>query len=1655
TTVLADWDGDGDLDAASDGKVYRYEDDQFLHEWTAEIVNDVRSMAWGDWDNDSDLDLMIGTDVGEPNYLYENDNGTFTLVWSSNDTNTKAEGLAWGDWDGDGDLDLAIANNDLGNQIYENHSNTLNLAWTEDKFGETSSIAWGDWDNDGDLDLAMGHSSTEPIRLYETNNDDLSLIWSSEETDNVSSIAWGDYDGDGDLDLAVGSTNQPVRLYRNTGTESVLQLAWSSDEIDNTISIAWGDYDHDGDLDLAVSNLGSPSLIYENKSQNLVTIHPLKASAWTQSAEWGDYDGDGDLDLLMGNRKTLEWGPISNWVYTNEDGQLSLTWESPEKDETSSVAWGDWDNDGDLDIAVGNEEQPNRVYANEAGDFTLVWSSPDSEYTKSIAWGDWDGDGDLDLAVANLDQANQIYENIGNDLVLAWTSQETESTWTVAWGDWDGDSDLDLAVGNHYNGDKSHVYENTGGDLHIAWSTPQYEFANSVAWGDWDNDGDLDLAIGRSSRSDNVYENINGNLVLAWSSDEANTTHSVSWEDWDHDGDLDLSVGTSKENYIYQNINNNLVLYQTFVDYDDIRSIRWADWDDDGDLDLLMGDRFDPNFMYVNRAADIPPYPNVPVRAKLLTPQPSTPSGFSSAQILSGPTLPIRYRIIGPEGTEASHIKAYYSLDGGRRWLDAIATSETITTNLAASPEGTEHTFIWDVYGSNVFGSSDQAVLRLDVYTSPLRNPGPYLYTNTSAKTLPFRLRGSQVRVVNSEGVLTDAVVYRLPIDGNDTTVFAPYRDSFEKPFTTNTAGYLKGSGELLVGDQLVAMYPISATTTLSPTGGTAGYSIYHTSAAPNETGIEAYEVIAAGTQTLTVATDNPLILFDLDVALEWDSSNDTTYLRELQLNLKNTSKFLYDWTDGQAALGKLKIYNDAHNAPDIGSWQPWRDADIRVYASNRVRPRAAQGGFVHQTVTDPVSTDDAPVIYLPGQVHMGQTWRRDSDSGENSGDDWSKALAHELSHYLFYLDDNYVGYNENGLIIPVDTCQGAMADPYLESEYHPVSGWVDNCQKTLSHEITGRSDWETIELFYPSLQAPTGEFNSHPGPSRLPLFVTEIDFITVTSALTGMPILTKPIDTPLFQIQQNEQQVRTSDRSRAILFQEDWIVDLGKPIEGQISADGARIGDRLCIYDIGFNRLGCETIRSDDSQITLVEFPTWQPQIVITPISSDTVQINVTNVPNGLALNARFFSLNHPSNNTVILDGIDNGYQGVLQMNEPVIEGYIHVWVDEPEPRREVIADYSLAGSLIRIWTRLAPVVSSDGQVTLFSKRLNFELGEFFTLQTATIMPGIPSWASLVGQGYWVTASPDAIDKLKPQEDDSNISITFQYLQSEVVPGEESGLDIYYLDNDTIMCGSQPAPCWRQLDTVRDTVNNFASAGTQGPGLYALMSSIKISLNSGNWEDFSSPLNSTKPITDVLAQIKDQYSVICHKDRDDEQNPWKCHGADAPTWANDLNEIGDDVYWIYLKQETINTTLRFTNGGNDNLVFSSSAQNWHDTRVANTPPAVFYGEVLSSTTFIPEVGMTVTAHIGNDECGRSTIQEIEKRYVYVIDVSAEDGSKCDSDDAYITFQIEDDVDNTTFSALWDDRCMHAYPLDFSEPETSVLAGSCYVYQIYLPTISR
>ena len=331
-------------------------------------------------------------------------------------------GVAWGDYDGDGDLDLYMTVSGAANKLFRNDGggafSDVTAAPLNDA-GDGQGVAWGDYDNDGDLDLLVANGGVGAKLFRNDGGGSFSDVTSGPlvGAGNIMVAPWGDYDRDGDIDAYLVSYGSPNVLVRNDGGGSFANAtSYPMDDFQYGFGCAWGDYDNDGDLDMYLVNgapTGSTNKLFRNNgggSFSDVTAAPLNDTGYGRAAAWGDYDNDGDLDLYVAN-----YGG-ANKLFRNDGGTFADATSGPLGDTGygTDVAWGDYDNDGDLDLYLAKHIAANRLFRNQGGGvFTDATSGPlgDTGQSCGVTWGDYDGDGDLDLYVVNGGGANKLFRN--------------------------------------------------------------------------------------------------------------------------------------------------------------------------------------------------------------------------------------------------------------------------------------------------------------------------------------------------------------------------------------------------------------------------------------------------------------------------------------------------------------------------------------------------------------------------------------------------------------------------------------------------------------------------------------------------------------------------------------------------------------------------------------------------------------------------------------------------------------------------------------------------------------------------------------------------------------------------------------------------------------------------------------------------------------------------------------------------------------------------------------------------------------------------------------------------------------------------------------------------------------------------------------------
>ena len=357
------------------------------------IVNDggiSRGVAWGDYDSDGFPDLFVANTSNQQSFLYRNrGDRTFERVadWAGARLTASSEGAAWADYDNDGDLDLFVANRgDEVNFLFRNNGDgsfvrVMDSALVADK-GNSTASCWSDIDRDGDLDVFVARRDKQNNLLFSNNgNGTFRKITEGaivNDGGDSRTCGWADADLDGDQDLFVGNAHEPSFYYRNDGNWRFTRLA-SGPFVTNrgyTYGTSWADYDNDGDFDLFVAHVLQPNLLYTNDGKGTfqsaagVTLSPDIGAS--KGNAWGDYDNDGDLDLIVANGTPGRQN--YDFLYRNEGlgsfTRLSQGAIAGDDYVSAGTAWADYDNDGDLDLFVANwgdgeKGENNLLYVNK------------------------------------------------------------------------------------------------------------------------------------------------------------------------------------------------------------------------------------------------------------------------------------------------------------------------------------------------------------------------------------------------------------------------------------------------------------------------------------------------------------------------------------------------------------------------------------------------------------------------------------------------------------------------------------------------------------------------------------------------------------------------------------------------------------------------------------------------------------------------------------------------------------------------------------------------------------------------------------------------------------------------------------------------------------------------------------------------------------------------------------------------------------------------------------------------------------------------------------------------------------------------------------------------------------------------------------------
>jgi hypothetical protein len=345
----------------------------------------------------------------------------------------------WADFNNDGKQDLFVCNNQTGNKnnmLYMNNGDgtftkvTAGVVVTDG--GSSYGCTAADYDNNGTIDLFVSNYAENNFLYSNNGNGTFTKITTGNivtDGGNSTGCAWADYDKDGYVDLFVCNRNQPNFLYHNNSNGTFTKITTGAIVTNNSNSggCAWADYDNDGYPDLFVANAGpAADFLYHNNGNGTftqITNDPVVSDVLHSSGgSWEDYNNDGFPDLFVtcgvvgtGNDRLFINNGNGTFTKITSDPIVSINhW-------AGGSSWGDFDNDGWLDMFVGGYDGANLVFKNKSdGTFTQIITgilATDGNYKEAAAWCDYDNDGSLDIFTARNNYFggnNCLYHNDGN-----------------------------------------------------------------------------------------------------------------------------------------------------------------------------------------------------------------------------------------------------------------------------------------------------------------------------------------------------------------------------------------------------------------------------------------------------------------------------------------------------------------------------------------------------------------------------------------------------------------------------------------------------------------------------------------------------------------------------------------------------------------------------------------------------------------------------------------------------------------------------------------------------------------------------------------------------------------------------------------------------------------------------------------------------------------------------------------------------------------------------------------------------------------------------------------------------------------------------------------------------------------------------------------
>jgi len=478
---------------------------QFTSVQIGDPITAITDLVACDFDQDGDTDIAVATELGGNVWWLENDgSGSFTNRMAFQSTSEIIGSVRAGDVSHDGRNSLVVMTNTGTIEIAPNEFIRRAAFFPAGRVlgregNGITATASGDIDGDGDTDLVSGSLFDDSLFWYE-NPGSIDGAWAINEVsettsgftnDGITDIHTLDFNGDGALDIAVTSIlDQSVTIYineidENGGDPTAFRALTVSSSTAGAISAASGDFNNDGTTDLVYAGAtnNTIAIVFSPAAAPLVGNGVVvdqtvsTTAAGVRAIAPADIDNDGDLDIFA----ALSGDGSVRW-YENTGAGDGTTWAQQTIFTTAAspngVATGDFDRDGDLDLAVVDSSD-NTLYVFENANNGQSWPrtlvAADLGGADAVTVGDFNADGAPDIAVASrFDNSVRYFLNDASftrGISVSFNEPDDSPVSIGAMGvqsigsaDIDGDGRADLFVGT-FGGDELIAYRNLGGQF--------------------------------------------------------------------------------------------------------------------------------------------------------------------------------------------------------------------------------------------------------------------------------------------------------------------------------------------------------------------------------------------------------------------------------------------------------------------------------------------------------------------------------------------------------------------------------------------------------------------------------------------------------------------------------------------------------------------------------------------------------------------------------------------------------------------------------------------------------------------------------------------------------------------------------------------------------------------------------------------------------------------------------------------------------------------------------------------------------------------------------------------------------------------------------------------------------------------------------------